>query len=89
MGEVIYFTPKPHKYITLLVGMDGPVEQTSWTDQFFYLKLWPVCIFEDFPFSLYIVAAAESDEGLVKKKITNQFFLVRCFSKIYFLVQLI
>ena len=31
----------------------------------FLLKPWPVCIFEDFPFSLYIVAASESDEGLV------------------------
>ena len=45
--------------------LDGPAGQTSWTDQFFYLKSWPVCIFEDFPFSLYIVAASESDEGLV------------------------
>ena len=46
--------------------LDGPAGQTSWTDQFFfYLKPWPVCIFEDFPFSLYIVAASESDEGLV------------------------
>ena len=32
---------------------------------FFYLKPWPVSIFEDFPFSLYNVAASESDEGLV------------------------
>ena len=31
----------------------------------FYLKPWPVRILEDFPFSLYIVAASESDEGLV------------------------
>ena len=31
----------------------------------FYLKPWPVCIFEDFPLILYIVAASESDEGLV------------------------
>ena len=30
-----------------------------------YLKTWPVCIFKDFPFSLYIVAASESNEGLV------------------------
>ena len=48
---------------------------TSWTDQrdepagqtsSFYLKPWPVRIFKDFPFSLYIVAASESDKGLVK-----------------------
>ena len=37
--------------------LDGPAGRTSWTDQFF--------LFEDFPFSLYIVAASESDEGLV------------------------
>ena len=45
-----------------------PAGQTSWTDQVdrpagrtssFYLKPWPV------PFSLNIVAASESDEGLV------------------------
>ena len=52
----------------------GPAGRTSWTDQLdrpagrtssFYLKPWPVRIFEGFPFSLYIVAASESDEGLV------------------------
>ena len=31
----------------------------------FILKPWPVRIFEDSPFSLYIVADSESDEGLV------------------------
>ena len=54
--------------------LDGPAGQTSWTDQLdgpagqtssFYLKPWPVRILEDYPFSLYIVAASESDEGLV------------------------
>ena len=54
--------------------LDGPAWQTSWTNQLdgpagqtssFYLKPWPVRIFEDYPFSLYIVAASESDEGLV------------------------
>ena len=48
--------------------MDRPAERTSWTDQLdgsLYLKPWPVRIFEDSPFSLYIVAASESDEGLV------------------------
>ena len=54
--------------------LDGPAGRTSWTDQLdrpagrtssFYLKPWPVRIFKDFPFSLYIVAASESDEGLV------------------------
>ena len=52
----------------------GPAGQTSWTDQLdgpagqtssFYLKPWPVCIFEDWPSSLYIVADSESGEGLV------------------------
>ena len=54
--------------------LDGPAGRTSWMDQLerpagqtssFYLKPWPVCIFKDFPFSLYVVAASESDEGLV------------------------
>ena len=30
-----------------------------------YLKPWPVRIFKDWPFSLYVVSAFESDEGLV------------------------
>ena len=50
--------------------LDGPAGQTS----SFYLKPWPVRIFEDFTFSLYIVAASESDEGLV-------FFAGSCFIK--------
>ena len=33
----------------------------------FYLKPWPVRLFEDWHLSLYIVAASESDEGLVLK----------------------
>ena len=54
--------------------LDGSAGQTSWTDKpdrpagrisSFYLKPWPVRLVEDFPFSLYIVAASESDEGLV------------------------
>ena len=54
--------------------LDTPAKQTSWTDQMdrpagwtssFYLKPWPVRIFEDFSFSLYIVAASESDDGFV------------------------
>ena len=54
--------------------LDGPAGQTSWTDQLdgpagrissLYLKPWPVCIFKDWPFSLYIVTASESDEGLI------------------------
>ena len=54
--------------------LDRPVGRTSWTDQLdgsagrissLYLKSWPVRIFEDSSFSLYIVAASESDEGLV------------------------
>ena len=38
-----------------------------------YLRPWPVRIFEDSPFTLYIVAASESDEGLVfcKLKLTD------------------
>ena len=57
--------------------VNGSASQTSWTDQLdrpaertssFYLKPWPVRIFKDFPFCLYIVAASESYEGLVIKK---------------------
>ena len=54
--------------------LDGPDGWTSWTDQLdgsagrtssLSLNPWPVRIFKDFPFSLYIVLASESDEGLV------------------------
>ena len=50
--------------------LDRPAGQTSWTDQLdrpagktssFYLKPWPVRIFKDLPFSLYIV-----NKGLVE-----------------------
>ena len=51
----------------------------SWTDQLdesagltssLYLKPWLARIFEDWPFSLYIVAAFECDEGLVSYPIS-------------------
>ena len=54
--------------------LDRPAKQTSWTDQLyrpagwissFYLKPTSARIFKDFALSLYIVAASESDEGLV------------------------
>ena len=54
--------------------LDRPAGRISWTDQLdwpigrtssLYLKTWPVCIFEDWPFSLYVVAASESDRGIV------------------------
>ena len=53
--------------------LDGSAGRTSWTDQLdgpagqtssFYLKPWPVRIFEDFPFSLYVDAASAA-KGLV------------------------
>merc|ERR1719347_85675 len=68
--------------------LDGPAGRTSWTDQLdgpagqtssFYLKPWPVCIFKDFPFSLYIVAASESDEGLVNFRL-----YIRVYRKLFF-----
>ena len=40
--------------------MDQQDRPGGWTSSFYILF-----IFEDFPFSLYIVAASESDEGLV------------------------
>ena len=61
--------------------LNRPAERTSWTDKldrpagrtsYFYLKPWPVRIFKDFPFSLYIVAASESDEGLVLPELSRQ-----------------
>ena len=73
-----YQLDRPAKQTSLIDHLNGPAWLTSWTDQLnglagqtswmtssFYLKLWPVRIFEDFPFSLYIVTASESDEGLV------------------------
>ena len=53
--------------------LHGPAGQTRWTDRldrpagrtiYLYLKPWPVRIFKEWPFSVYIVAASESDEGL-------------------------
>ena len=49
------------KWVCYSDQLDGLAGQTS----SFYLKPWPVRIFEDFPLSLYIVAASESDKGLV------------------------
>ena len=66
--------------------LNRPAERTSQTylldrsagrTSSFYLKPWPVRIFEDFPFSLYIVAASESDEGLVFI-IFGNIFLLQC-----------
>ena len=88
---------------TSLTGqLDGPAGQTSWTDQldrpagrtsYFYLKPWPVHLFEDFPFSFYIVAASESDKGLVftqKRKHVCLFVLIpRCVFHISILCALI
>ena len=71
--------------------LDGPAGRTSWTDQFdgpagrisradqFSLKPWPVHIFEDWPFSLYIVAACKSDESLVYKNPLILWKSGRCF----------
>ena len=42
----------------------------GWTSSL-YLKPWSVCIFKELPFSLYIVAASESDEVLVLDGPTN------------------
>ena len=45
--------------------LDGPAGQTSWTDQFFFFEALASLLIRRFSFSLYIVAASESDEGLV------------------------
>ena len=66
------FLYRPAGRTSWMDQMDWPVGRTSWTDQMdgpaewtssLYLKPWPVCIFEDWCFS--IVAATESDKGLV------------------------
>ena len=71
----IYFTyGEPSSQISWMDKLNKPAEWTSWIDQLnspagrtssFYLKFWPICIFKDFPFSLYIVVASEPDKGLV------------------------
>ena len=50
--------------------INGSAGRTSWTDQldvpfFVCLKPWPIRIFKEFSFSLYIVAASESNEVLL------------------------
>ena len=45
----------------------------GWTSSL-YLNPFPVRIFEDWPFSLYIVASPESDERLVFKDVSNIFW---------------
>ena len=45
--------------------LDGPAGQTSWTNQFFLFEALASLHIRRFPFSLCIVAASESDEGLV------------------------
>ena len=77
-------------WISWMDQLDGSARWISWMDQLdksagrtssLYLKPWPVRIFEDSPFSLYIVAASESDEGLVFTKIclTKLFFIKKTF----------
>ena len=47
--------------ITYTGLLDRPAGRTN----SIYLKPWPVCIFEDWLFSLFIVTYSESNEGLV------------------------
>ena len=42
-----------------------------------HLKPWPVHIFDDWPFSLYIVTASESDEGLVSIRTSKNVLRLR------------
>ena len=68
----------PAGQTTRMNQLDGPAGRTSWADQLdkqldrsagrtssLYLKPCSICIFEDYCFSLYIVEASESDEGLL------------------------
>ena len=62
------------RQISYMDQLHGSARWISWTDQLdgpagwtssLFLKPWPVCIFEDWLFSLYIVALFESDESFV------------------------
>ena len=53
---------------------NGSARQTSWTDQFSISE----ALLEDWPFSLYIVAASESDEGLGLSALLYYVFYVKC-----------
>ena len=53
--------------------LDGPAGQTSWTDQFVLFEALASSLIRRFLFSLYIVAASESDEGLVLDQLRLQF----------------
>ena len=75
---------KSARWISNMDQLDGSAWQTSWTNQLdrpagwtssLYFKPWPVHILEHWPFSLYIVGASESDEGLVHKK--NTFWIMK------------
>ena len=59
--------------------LDRPAGRTIWTDQLDGPWPWPVRIFEDFCFSLFIVAASESDEVLVYFIIT----VGQCYRHVY------
>ena len=66
--------------------VDGSASRTSWIDQLdgpAGTTSWPVPIFEDLPFSLYIVAASESDKGLVYLQVIRE---VSTFCILYFLL---
>ena len=47
--------------------LDRPAGLISWMDQFVLFEALASSLIRRFPFSLYIVAASESDEGLVSK----------------------
>ena len=51
--------------------LDVPALQTSWKDQFFLFEALASSHIRRFSLSLYIVAASESDEGLVFSGLLN------------------
>ena len=60
------------QYVNGLAGLtswtdqlDRPAGQTSWTDLFFLFEALASSHIRRFSFSLYFVAASESEEGLV------------------------
>ena len=62
---------RPAGHISWTDQLDGPADRPAGQTSSFYLKPWPVRIFEDFPFSLYIGAASESDKSLVVNSFKN------------------
>ena len=63
------FAKKKSRLKLVKVGIGHPTAQTPMS---VYLKPWPVCLFEDLPFSLHIVTASKSDKGILLFTLASQ-----------------